>query len=149
MGSTRVARRAGIRQATNATPIRIRVTLSIVRRSVAPTPKRKLCSKREQSRTPTNPMTKPAPTKRIPCSTIRRKTSDRCAPSAIRIPISCERCVTSKSLRRKFPRQQAARRLLQTKSPASHSVEAERPTPTCNQRACASGKQGHLYRDRQ
>src|SRR4030095_5026154 len=83
-GSTMVARRAGTKQAKNATAVKINVTTNIVGRSVAPMPKSRLRSNRVLANTPTKPSRRPAPTKRIPCTMTRRSTSYRWAAGARR-----------------------------------------------------------------
>src|SRR5262249_62049191 len=69
-GSTRVARRAGNKQAMSATATNMSVTANIVRKSVAPMPTRRLCDRRVQAKTPSSPSTTPAPTTRMPGRTL-------------------------------------------------------------------------------
>src|SRR5262249_26783608 len=93
-GSTFVARRAGAKQASRATPTSSRGMETNVAGSVALTSKSSAFISLVSAKAPARPSPIPALTSFIPCPRTRRITSPVCAPSAIRTPISCVRCVT-------------------------------------------------------
>jgi len=63
--------------------------------SFSPTPKSRLLSKRTNANAAASPSTTPTPITAIPWPRIIFSTSLTCAPSAMRIPSSCVRCVTA------------------------------------------------------
>ena len=97
LGSRRMARRAGIYEASSATRERSTATPANVIGSVALTPKRRLDKRRVMTKDAAMPMATPRTASRAPSPTIRRSTSLRCAPSAMRMPISWVRRVTEKA----------------------------------------------------
>src|SRR2546430_3707300 len=94
-GSTLVARRAGMQHAISATRTRPMETVASVSASVAVTPKRKLTINRVSPTAPASPSVTPNSTGTIPFLTSSLSTSAARAPSAMRMPISCVRCVTA------------------------------------------------------
>ena len=95
MGSTCVARRAGMKQASTPTPTSNPQTAAKVHGSVARTPKSRLSRKRVAASEAIIPAADPITTSTRPCFTTMPSTSRRCAPSAARIPISRVRRATS------------------------------------------------------
>ena len=95
IGSTRVARRAGIKQATTDTIISTNDTPTNVSGSVGDTPYSKPRSSLESNNAPTSPIPSPINAIVIPCRTTKDKTFVRRAPNAMRIPISCVRQLTA------------------------------------------------------
>jgi hypothetical protein len=79
IGSTFVARRAGIQQATNATPASSNVTPPKVSGSVAVTPNKKNASARVIANAPASPTITPISVSFKPCETTSRSTSRPCA----------------------------------------------------------------------
>ena len=58
-------------------------------------PNSRFCMRRVSSIAPAAPIRMPTPARTRACLTTIESTVPRCAPSAIRIPISCVRCVTA------------------------------------------------------
>src|SRR5262249_50595598 len=87
-GSTFVARRAGIQQASNATNVSSSAITTNVSGSVALTPYSKLFIRRVAASAASKPIITPANASFSPCPTTSFKTSADCAPRAIRMPIS-------------------------------------------------------------
>ena len=94
IGSTLVARRAGIKLDSTATPMSTSEIMINVVGSVALTPKSKLDIKRVKMKAAARPKTTPIKTSFNPCPTTIFSTSLRCAPRAMRSPISRVRCST-------------------------------------------------------
>jgi len=90
-GSTRVARRAGMKQAKNATAARIIETETKVAGSFGVTSKSMDRKTRVTIAAPTRPAANPTTTIRMPSPSAKRRISRRCAPRATRIPTSCAR----------------------------------------------------------
>src|SRR5262249_27136788 len=95
IGSTFVARRAGSQQASSATPASNVATMTKVTGSVTLTPNTKLLTNRVNAKAASKPRAMPINANLIPCPMTSFSTSRCCAPSAIRMPISCVRCVTA------------------------------------------------------
>src|ERR1022692_466288 len=95
MGSTRVARRAGIRQAPSATTPSIAATRANVAGSDGFTSNSRLVSNREAASAPANPAARPARMGPKARAIVRPRMLWRCAPSARRSPISGVRCATA------------------------------------------------------
>src|SRR6185369_17433737 len=93
-GSTRVARRAGTKHAIKTTRNNPTDTATNVTASVAVTSKSNVEINLVNANDATSPATTPATPSTIPLLTTSLSTSKRCAPSAIRTPISCVRCKT-------------------------------------------------------
>src|SRR5205823_5089061 len=92
MGSTREARRDGIKQASSATIVTRKATVPIVRGSVGLTLKSKLFIKRPITKEVLRPATSPAMTGLMPWRKTIRCKSETCAPRAERMPNSRRRC---------------------------------------------------------
>src|SRR6266581_2549574 len=99
MGSTRMARRAGKKQARAAIAARRRVTAPRLSGSKGLTRKRRLLIRRVSISEPTKPAARPRTTSFIPWEMISARTFWGWAPSAIRTPISCVRRLTAKARR--------------------------------------------------
>src|SRR6185369_8931488 len=87
-GSTRAARLAGIRHATNATSDSVIETNTNVVTSVGVTPNNRLVISRVNRYAPTSPSATPTNVSRINSRNTSRSTSVALAPNAILIPIS-------------------------------------------------------------
>src|SRR5262245_19144122 len=94
IGSTFVARRAGIQQASSATTVSSSAITMNVNGSVALTPNSNVFINRVSAYDAVSPIATPTRDNIIPCLTTSFITSRVCAPSAIRSPISCVRCDT-------------------------------------------------------
>src|ERR1043165_110165 len=94
VGSTRVAFLAGTKKAANATNPNSPAIEAIIHGSLALTSNNILDIILVSASAPTNPIVIPRSVNFRPRRQINPKTSDVCAPSAIRIPISCVRLVT-------------------------------------------------------
>src|SRR5512146_157855 len=94
MGSTFVARRAGIKLASSADATSTAATTINVHGSRGLTPKSSPASNRVAATLASRPAATPARATRIPCPTTRRIGSRAFAPSAMRNPISCMRWLT-------------------------------------------------------
>ena len=95
MGSVFIARRAGTEQAASATMIRIIGTDAKVSGSVALTPNSRFDIRRVSPNDAAKPITTPVAASRMPSPTTILSTCCRCAPSAMRMPISWVRCATT------------------------------------------------------
>src|SRR5262245_8002084 len=93
-GSTFVARRAGIQQATIATASINSAAESNETGSVGVSLKSSVEARRATAKISGNPMATPAMTSNNASRRINQNTSRLCAPSAIRIPISLVRLLT-------------------------------------------------------
>jgi polyhydroxybutyrate depolymerase len=94
IGSTFIARRAGIQQASSATNVSNSVVRVIVNGSTADMPNNIFDINRVKKNEAAKPSATPSATNFIPWPTISFKTVPVCAPSAIRMPISCVRWAT-------------------------------------------------------
>ena len=93
-GSTFVARRAGMKQETNATASSSKVIATRVGGSVACTPKSKSDIRRVSAKEVPKPIIAPATAKAIPRLKTILITFPVCAPKAMRTPISRVRSAT-------------------------------------------------------
>src|SRR2546425_2451113 len=94
IGSTRVARHAGTQHAISATSANAAAAAASDTGSYGRTENSKLLSTHVRPSDATSPTPSPANRSDIPCPIASPRTSAREAPSAIRSPISCWRCVT-------------------------------------------------------
>jgi len=94
IGSSRVARRTGIHEATTATSRRPPAAAAKVGGSPGVTPNNSPLSTRVAATAPAVPAAMPIAAIRRLCATIRRRMPWGDAPMAKRIPISCVRCAT-------------------------------------------------------
>src|SRR5215510_6106707 len=94
IGFTLVARRAGIQQANSATAISKSVITANVIGSVGGTSNNRDFIHLVSEKAAVNPITTPMNTCFNPCMRTSFSTSPDCAPSAIRMPSSCVRCLT-------------------------------------------------------
>src|SRR6185503_6389761 len=90
-GSTCVARRAGIKHASNAAPSATRNTSTYAAGSDAETPNNMLDIQRVNTKAAPSPITAPINVSAIPFPITILRIEDLCAPSAMRMPISCVR----------------------------------------------------------
>lgn len=95
MGSTLVARRAGMKLARAATAARVSAAIAMVMGSWEPTPYRNDFTIRVAASAAGMPMAEPAITRIDDSRMTSHTTDDRDAPSATRIPISRVRRVTA------------------------------------------------------
>src|ERR1039457_5812962 len=116
MGSTRVARRAGIRQAPSATTPSIAATRANVAGSDGFTSNSRLVSNREAASAPANPAARPARMGPKARAIVRPRMLWRCAPSARRSPISGVRCATAYEITPYTPTTASARATLANSS---------------------------------
>src|SRR5439155_16026035 len=93
-GSTRAARRAGMRLATADTLSRIIAAPAHDTGSAAPIPYSAPATTRAAAIAARHPAARPTTATTNPCFMMRPRTVDGCAPSAIRIPISRVRRAT-------------------------------------------------------
>src|SRR5438094_5324477 len=96
-GSTRAARRAGRKAATNAAPTKTAIEVTLVTGSCAVTPKSITDTSFDAIQAIGRPITRPSATIRPASYRISRSTCDCRAPSAIRTPISPVRRATLKA----------------------------------------------------
>ena len=92
IGSVRIARSAGMKQANSATAQSKHATVKKVSASVLVTPSSMLFKKRVRPKAAASPRPMPTNVKRSPCPSTSRRTSSLLAPSAMRMPISWTRC---------------------------------------------------------
>src|SRR5215831_13142686 len=95
IGSTLVAFRAGTYPATTATAIKNAHAPANVTGSIVLKPNRIECIKLDAPAPPASPSTAPTAAGRMVSHNTIATTLSRGAPSAIRTPISCVRCVTA------------------------------------------------------
>ena len=105
MGSSLAARRAGQYDAAKPTASRIPAVSSSVVGSAPRTPNSRLSTKRARPMAATSPSATPLPTRIIERPRIKPMTAPRCAPSAIRKPISPVRRETSYAVNPYSPKQ--------------------------------------------
>jgi hypothetical protein len=98
IGSTLAARRAGIMQASKEAAATSNAMIAKVRGSSVLTPKSRLSINLVNPKEPASPITTPISVSVIPCLTISVSTLPLRAPSAMRMPISCVRCVTANEM---------------------------------------------------
>ena len=98
IGSTFVALLAGIQQASNATEISNRETRMNVGGSVVLTPNSSCFMTRVSASDPPRPKTTPTTINLRPSTRTTLTTSRRCAPRAMRTPISCVRSDIEKEI---------------------------------------------------